>query len=72
VLKLDQRKEWLMPKNDQKPGRTAPKSQKQQADQDLAFPINITDIDLSKVVGGFSGGGGSPLPVAYSTVMCCW
>jgi hypothetical protein len=41
-----------MPKTDQKPSNTTAKSRKQRTAEDLAFPINITDIDLSKVWGG--------------------
>jgi hypothetical protein len=38
------------------------------ASEESSFPINISDIDLSQVMGGLSvvraeGGG---------TVMCCW
>jgi hypothetical protein len=58
-----------MPKNGQKTSKTTAKSRKQQTVKDLAFPINITDIDLSKVWGGqglatFSQGGTYP-PVQY-------
>ena len=34
---------------------------------DTAFPINIKDIDLSKVMGGLAAAKGTG-----STVMCCW
>jgi hypothetical protein len=76
-----------MPKTDQKPSNTTAKSRKQRTAEDLAFPINITDIDLSKVWGGQYGPPPAPYfppngpPAPYFppptsggtiTVMCCW
>jgi hypothetical protein len=48
-----------------RPGSSTPEN-KEPADQQPAFPINIADIDLSKVLGGLAPAKGG------SSDQCCW